>query len=205
MGLRGWFLFVSLRGRSKAGCDQTICVADSKFLSNSLLPVCAIYPEPSLTIWFSTYWSQFIGCPSDSSEHTLNHLEALRWSQEWCKSVCLCVCMGVCASRVLLSSKKPAHLQTRWGALHPWGYWVGGVCSKVIKSTNTSVQVLSGCYFKSSALPSSVPHLRKPIRWGKGVLSLTKHRLHWCYEERYGMSTLQHVAIVLRIQQFLPQ
>lgn len=40
----------ALWGRGKAGCDQTICVADSKSLRDSLLPVCAVYPEPSLTI-----------------------------------------------------------------------------------------------------------------------------------------------------------
>lgn len=194
-------------GSSKAGCDQMIRAADSKFLSDSLLPVRAIYPEPSLTIWFSTYWSQFMGCPFGSGEHTLNQLEALGWSRVWCKSMCLCVFVSVCASRALVSSKKPYSPTDRVGCSASLGVLCGRCVFKVAKSSGTAVQessqVLSRCYFKSWALPSSISRLRKLNRWGKSILFLIKHHLHWWYEDKYGVSTLQHVAGVLRIQKYL--
>lgn len=147
----GFFNFAPCRS-SSTGCDEMIRVADSKFLGDSLLPVCAIHPEPPLTTWFSTYCSQFIGCPFASSEHTLNQLEVLRWSQVWCKSVCVCVlckslCVCVC-SWVGVQAERSCHPRKtcspadRVGCSASLGVLSARCVFKVVKSTNICPGVL---------------------------------------------------------------
>lgn len=133
------------------------------------------------------------------------HLGEAKGSVNLCVSVCAyqCVCKQSTRAiqKYLLIHREGVRCFASLGAV------CGRCVFKAVKSTGTAVQessqVLSGRNFNSSALPSSISHLRKINRWGKGSLSLIKHHLHWWYGEKYGVSALQRVAVVLGRQKIL--